>query len=239
LIDLHSHLLPGVDDGAIDNHDAIELLNLAISDGITHIVLTPHVHLSRYSNTLSTLKENFNNLQQLVKQKNLLINLTLGGEVRLDSDILALYNTCELPFIGQLEGKELLLLEFPHNTIPVGSEHLVDWLLTRNILPVIAHPERNKSIMQDPSKIKPFLDRGCLCQLTAMSVVGKFGQQAYFTAKYFLENNWVSVIASDAHNMEHRPPILSEAYFYIRSEYSENLAQKLFIDTPMKLIQTS
>ena len=126
MIDLHSHLLPGVDDGAIDNDSAIKLVQVAINDGITHLTLTPHVQAGRYHNTLTTLQKKFDHFQKLLTTMHLPISLSLGGEVRLDSNIIDLYTSKDLPFIGQWQGKNLMLLELPHEGIPIGSEKLVD-----------------------------------------------------------------------------------------------------------------
>ncbi|EPJ56268.1 MAG: hypothetical protein OFPI_00580 [Osedax symbiont Rs2] len=237
MIDLHCHLLPGVDDGAVNDDQSIELFKLAIADGITHMVLTPHVHPGRYENNSSNLQAPFCRLKALLAEHKLEINISVAGEVRLCSEVLNMYATNELPYIGKLCGKNVMLLEFPHEGIPPGSDKLVDWLLQRDILPMIAHPERNKTIMRDINKAAPYIERGCLFQLTAMSVTGKFGEAAHKVAHQFLSNDWATIIASDAHNIKHRPPVLSEAYKCIEAEYSADLAKELFLDTPAKIIQ--
>jgi len=236
LIDLHCHLLPGVDDGASNDADSIELFERAIADGITHMVLTPHVHPGRYENNKTNLQPHFKRLQALLAQNNLDITIAVAGEVRLCTEVLSMFATKDLPFIGSLRGKDVMLLEFPHDGIPPGSDKLVDWLMQRDILPIIAHPERNKAIMHDISKVGPFLERGCLFQLTAMSVTGRFGEKAHDIAHKFLNNGWATIIATDAHNMKHRPPVLSEAYEHVASQYSADLARALFIDTPAEII---
>jgi len=237
LIDLHCHLLPGVDDGASNDADSIALFKQAIADGITHMVMTPHVHPGRYENNKSNLQPHFTRLQELLARNNLDISIAVAGEVRLCTEVLTMFASNDLPFIGKRRGKDVMLLEFPHDGIPPGSDKLVDWLMQRNILPIIAHPERNKAIMHDITKIGPFLERGCLFQLTAMSVTGKFGENAHNIAHQFLSNGWAAIIASDAHNIKHRPPVLSEAYATVASEYSSDLARALFIDTPAEIIQ--
>ncbi len=237
MIDLHCHLLPDVDDGATDDQDSIALLKMAIADGITHMVLTPHIQPGRYQNTRQSLQQPFEKLQALVKQLNLPISLGIAGEVRLSAEVLSLHSAKNLPFIGHWQDKQVMLLELPHDGIPVGSEKLVDWLIQRDIIPMIAHPERNKAIMHDIKKAAPFIERGCLFQLTAMSVTGKFGKHAYHSAQQFLDNGWTTIIASDAHNSQHRPPILSEAYQFISDKYDRQMAQRLMVDTPKKIIQ--
>jgi protein-tyrosine phosphatase len=236
MIDLHCHLLPGVDDGAQNDSDSIALFKIAIADGITHMTLTPHVQPGRYENTRNNLLPHFEKLQTLLKEQQLDINIAIAGEVRLCAEVLGLYTTQDLPFIGKLEDKSVMLLELPHEGIPPGSDKLVDWLMDRNILPMIVHPERNKAVRRDITKIAPFIEKGCLFQLTAMSITRKFGEPAYNIAHQFLNNGWASIVASDAHNTNRRPPILSEAYDTVSKQYNNDLANSLFIDTPKQII---
>lgn len=236
MIDLHCHLLPGIDDGAQTEAESIVLLQQAIADGITHMVLTPHVQPGRYNNTLNSLQVPFQRLQQIIIERQLTIKLSLGGEVRLCDEILGLLAKDNLPFIGTYDNKKVILLELPHNSIPASSEKLIDWLMERNILPMIAHPERNKAIIADINKAGPFIMRGCLFQLTAMSVTGDFGKKAYGVAHQFLEQGLATIIASDAHNSKRRPAILSKAFNHVADRYSEALATELLIDTPRSIV---
>jgi len=238
MIDLHCHLLPEVDDGAQSPSDSIALFEMAIADGITHMVLTPHVQPGRYNNTRSNLKAHFEKLQTLISEQQLDITISIAGEVRLCAEVLGLFANSDLPFIGKYNDADVMLLELPHEGIPPGSDKLVDWLIARGILPMIAHPERNKAIMRDITKVTPFLEKGCLFQLTAMSVTGKFGDAAHNIAHQFLENDWASIIASDAHNINRRPPILSEAYNLITEQYGNDYAKRLLIDTPQHIISS-
>jgi protein-tyrosine phosphatase len=236
MIDLHCHLLPGIDDGAQTEEESIGLLQQAIADGITHMVLTSHVQPGRYNNNLNNLQIPFQRLQEIVKERQLTIKLSLGGEVRLCDEILQLFADDNIPFIGTYNNKKVLLLELPHNSIPAGSDKLIDWLMERNILPMIAHPERNKAIIDDISKAKPFIMSGCLFQLTAMSVTGDFGKKAYGIAHQFLDQGLATIIASDAHNSKRRPAILSKAFNHVAEKYSEALAKELLIETPGRIL---
>lgn len=238
MIDLHSHLLHGVDDGAQDIASSLALLRCAIDDGISHITLTPHIHPGRYENNAGTLEGPFSELKQQVADQGLAINLALAGEVRLSPEILTLVATKQVPFLGNWQGKNVMLLELPHGQIPPGSDKLIDWLLARDILPMIAHPERNKVIMADITKLHSFVTSGCLLQLTAMSVTGDFGEAAYNTAQKILEADWATIVASDAHNLKHRPPVLSRAYSFVSDNYGEQIAKRLMVDNPQLLVST-
>ena len=236
MIDLHCHLLPGIDDGAQTEAESVDMLQQAIADGITHMVLTPHVRPGRYNNTLNNLQVPFQRLQQIITEQQLIIKLSLGGEVRLCDEILDLFAKDNLPFIGTYDNQKVMLLELPHNGIPASSDKLIDWFMERDIIPMIAHPERNKAIISDINKAAPFIMRGCLFQLTAMSVTGGFGNKAYGVAHQFLEQGLATVIASDAHNSKRRPAILSKAFNHVAEKYSEVLAKELLIDTPKYII---
>ncbi len=238
MIDLHCHLLPGVDDGAVDNDNACELFSMAVKDGITHMTLTPHVQPGRYENTRESLDAHFQDTKQLLAEENLNIEINIAGEVRLCAELLGLYAEDNLPFIGTWGKKKVMLLELPHSGIPPGSDKLVDWLLARDILPMIAHPERNKAIMEDIKHAAPFINRGCLFQLTAMSITNDFGIKAYEVAHQFLNNDWATIVASDAHNTKHRPPILSKAYQFLVEQFSNDVANTLLINNPRKIIST-
>ncbi|NWG88032.1 MAG: hypothetical protein HXY26_11085, partial [Hydrogenophilaceae bacterium] len=155
MIDLHCHFIPGVDDGPQTVHEAVELAEAAVADGITLSVLTPHVHPTRYSNTRTSLTAEFEAFQKLLQLRHIPLELRLGGEMRLEPESLELILQEEVPFLGTVDGYRILLLEFPHQLIPVGSEAFVDKLLTMKIRPLIAHPERNKMAMTKPERMRP------------------------------------------------------------------------------------
>ena len=131
----------------------------------------------------------------------------------------------------------MLLLEFPHGEVPFGAEKLTGWLLQNNVIPMIAHPERNKGLMREPAKLKPFIEQGCLLQVTAGSVAGNFGEVAQDLAIQLLESNWVTILASDAHNVDHRPPVLTAGLAVAAEVLGADAAQRLVSDNPWQLAQ--
>ncbi|WP_372836061.1 tyrosine-protein phosphatase [Pontibacterium sp.] len=235
MIDLHSHLLPGLDDGARTLSESLQLARIAVADGIEHMTLTPHIHPGRYENDISTIQPIFEAFQQALKDEFIPLTVSMAGEVRLSAEVLMLVAENKVPFLGRWDDKNVMLLEFPHSHIPPGSDKLVRWLLDRNILPMIAHPERNKDIVRDLDMIFPFVEMGCLFQLTAMSVVGRFGMGGRQRALEFLQRGWATVIATDAHNIEYRPPVLSESYIAAQAIIGENAANDLVYGNPRKI----
>ncbi|MCE2595109.1 hypothetical protein K6Y31_09790 [Motilimonas cestriensis] len=232
MIDLHCHILPGIDDGAANVATSLAMLAMAKQDGITHSVMTPHIEPGRFDNDIASIKAAADKLTQESNH----FSFSLAAEVRLDPQIMIWAKQGQLPFIGQYQGKSVLLLEFPHAHIPPGSDNLTAWLLSNNILPMIAHPERNRAIWDQPSKLQPFINQGCLMQITAGSLLGVFGERSLARAKALLLEGTASVIASDAHNLSNRPPVLSGAYQQAKAWLGEVAATKLVLDTPAEMI---
>lgn len=208
MIDLHCHLLPGIDDGPDTLEQALELARLAVSNGISHSVVTPHIHPGRYENDASSIAQSLSDFRRAIAEAGIPLQLGFAGEVRLGPEIMAMISNLEIPFYGELNGEKVFLLELPHSHLPPGSDKLIQWLLDRKIRPMIAHPERNKDIMRKRDKIKPFVEMGCLFQLTAGSIAGSFGEPALEASRDLLEMGCITIIASDAHNIAYRPPRL-------------------------------
>lgn len=235
MVDLHCHYLPGVDDGAQSLEHGLELLRAAFNNGIDRIVLTPHVHPGRYDNTLGSLRGRFEAFCRAAASAQIPVSLAIAGEVRLGDEILPLLEAGQIPLLESAYGEKTLLLELPHSHIPVGSAHFVRWLKQRDITAMIAHPERNKEYMAHPERLQELISEGCLVQITAASVIGKFGARAQECARYFLERDWVSILATDAHNLHHRPPLLSEAAERVASWYGDDRADRLVEKMPAML----
>jgi len=236
MIDLHCHYLPGVDDGPPEADEALALIRAAVANGITAAALTPHIHPRRYPNSKTRLLHTFIRFQELVKKHEIPIRLFLAGEVRVSAESLELFEQDEIPFLGQVDGYKVVLLEFPHDTIPVGSEQFISKLLRMKVRPLIAHPERNKHVMSDPERIRPFVDMGCWLQLTAGSLTGAFGKPAKKVATKLLEQELAWIIATDAHNMEHRPPDLAEGYDALTAIVGVRMAKRMVEIRPARIL---
>lgn len=208
MIDLHCHLLPGIDDGPTTMGEALLLARLAVANGISTSVVTPHIQPGVYNNNKQGIEKVFVEFKAALAAEQIMLNLAMAAEVHISPEILPMIAAGDIPFLGKEDGYKYLLLEFPHEHIPLGSDKMVNCLLARNIRPVIAHPERNKDVIRQIEKILPFVQQGCLLQVTAGSVAGRFGPRVQQRACEMLESGWVSMLASDAHNMDHRPPEL-------------------------------
>lgn len=235
MIDVHCHLLPGIDDGAQTLEDALALARACVATGVTHVFATPHVYPGRWENRRSTIVGQFELFKRALAVFRVPLVLGMAGEVRLNADVLELLNEGELPFLGECDGLKTMLLELPDGSIPIGADRLVRHLVDHRIRPLIVHPERNKAVMDDPERIRPFVEMGCSLQLTAASVIGEFGPGALRASKRLLDERWATVIASDAHNLRGRPPRMDAARERIAQHYSEDFADELTRRAPARL----
>ena len=235
MIDLHNHLLPGIDDGAPDLQTALALARIAVADGITHLVCTPHIHPGRYDNTPATIQVAHRQFVAALKDAGIALQVATAAEVRFGAELMQGIAQSSIPFLGEWQGRKVLLLEFPHGEIPFAAERMTDWLLQRDILPMIAHPERNKGVMRAPSRLKPFIEQGCLLQVTAGSVAGSFGPAAQAIAHDLLQQGLVTVLATDAHNVDYRPPVLTDGLQQAAQLVGDAKAEALVRQTPWQI----
>ncbi|WP_163131393.1 tyrosine-protein phosphatase [Agarivorans sp. Alg241-V36] len=235
-IDLHCHILPGIDDGAQNLKQAIAMVEMAMASGTKVMVATPHMHPGIYNNNPATIEAAFNTLKHAITQRELDLELRSAAEVHLCPEVMLWAQKGLLPFIGEYQHKSLLLLELPHSSVPQGTTSLVRWLQNNNIQVMIAHPERNHGIWKNPYQLSQLLKLGCLFQVTADSFLGRFRQQAQNIAESLLKADSIHIVASDAHDLEKRTPDLREAYERISQLSSEQHAKRLLWDNPAQML---
>ncbi|WP_122645551.1 tyrosine-protein phosphatase [Enterococcus mediterraneensis] len=219
MIDLHCHILPGVDDGAQTLEDSLAMAEKAISQGITHILCTPHHNNGKYKNPKQSVIPRVAQLQEELDQRQLPLTVLEGQEVRITGDLLEDMSRDEILFTD-LEDT-YILIEFPTMDIPAYTEQLFFELRGLGKIPVIVHPERNAKFREDPNRLIPFLDMGVLAQLTAPSYVGTFGKSIQKTAKEMVKHNLVQMVASDAHGVTKRNFYLKEAFEVIEKDFGQ------------------
>lgn len=201
MIDLHSHILPGLDDGARSLDDALGMARAAVDDGITAIAATPHVR-SDYPTSADAMERGVEELRTALAGGGIGLELLGGGEIALDR--LDLIGADELARFGLGGSSAYVLLEFPYEGWPLALPSIVLGLRTRGITPVIAHPERSRSVQADPERLRPIALSGALCQLTAASLDGRLGRRNRDAAFELLERGLAHLIASDAHTPDIR-----------------------------------
>lgn len=228
-------MLPGIDDGAENIDISLEMARMAVADGITHSVVTPHLHEGRWDNRKGDVGLFCNEYRQQLAEAEIDLKVSYAAEVRIGAEMLAWVAENEIPFLGEWEGDKVILLELPHGQIPPGADKLTAWLLKQQIRPMIAHPERNKFVLRDIEAIKPFVDQGCLLQVTAGSVAGQFGEPARERAIELLARGWVTILATDAHSVEWRPPNLAAGRMAASTVVGEEESWELVKHRPWKI----
>ncbi len=226
MIDIHHHLLSGLDDGARDVEVSLAMVEAAVDNGITHIVCTPHAN-TRYTYDPELNRQKLEELQGHLNGK---VTLGLGCDFHLSYDNIedALKNHTKYT----INGKQYLLVEFDDLMIPTSMNDAFYELMVAGLQPIITHPERNLTIQRHPERMKEWLRQGCLVQVTAASLTGRFGRTAQSLAMQFLEKDWVNFLATDAHNLESRPPKLREAYDVVAKRFGGGTAKRLCVDNP-------
>lgn len=237
MIDIHNHVLPAIDDGAVDNAAALALLRNAAEQGITRLVATPHVNTSHYDVDISLIEQQAEQINHLLHSDSGLPQVALAGEVRIGDNLLSMVKKNQVPFVGVWEGKPALLLELHHHHYPVGTEKLTAWLLKQGILPILAHPERYAYFQAQPTKLKLLLNQGCGMQITGDSLLGVRGQETRSFAHSLLSQPQPIFIASDAHHVDSRPFNQQLVLTHLTSLYGEIRTLSWLRDNPAELTE--
>lgn len=234
-IDFHSHLLPGIDDGAKSLEQAVAMAEIAVADGISVSVLTPHHLNGVYRNFADGVREQVHYLQEHLKARAIGLTLLPGSELHL---------VPELP--QQLaEGRALTvadrgraaLVELPVHTVPVGTVQVLGEILEQGIQPVIAHPERNSALRQDAGLLEEWVEMGCLGQVTGQSCTGQFGPAVRDASREMISRGLIHVMASDAHRDRRRVPALSGGVKQVTEWFGPVVARLLTETYPGMLIR--
>lgn len=209
MIDIHNHLLMGLDDGAQSFEDTIRLLQQAKEQGITGIVVTPHHLHPKYNNKFSDVKSKLNQLKQHQQILDFGIDLYVGQEIRIKDQVL---DDIEQQFIQGINHSRYILIEFPSNSIPNYTKNLLYEIQNKGFIPIIAHPERNKAIVSNPNLLYELVINGALSQVTSSSLTGELGKNIQNISLKLIDHNLIHFIASDAHHPISRPFIMSDLF---------------------------
>jgi len=230
MIDLHHHLLPGLDDGSDSFETSVAMARIAADDGITHIVCTPHAN-SRYTFDPQVNAAKTRELQELLADAGIAITLGSGCDFHLSYDNIQAAQTDPNRF--SINGLGYLLVEFPDYGFPRGLTETFYQLQLAGLTPILTHPERNPTIQADTSRLVEWLRGGLLIQVTADSVTGHKGKVAQRIAHELLENRWVHFLATDAHSTKSRPPRMREARDAVAKKYGARYAENLCVTYPL------
>ncbi|MEZ4599277.1 MAG: CpsB/CapC family capsule biosynthesis tyrosine phosphatase [Syntrophotaleaceae bacterium] len=228
MVDIHCHILPGVDDGPEELRHSLQMAEMAAADGIARIVATPHVKDDLLSPGF--LSERIREFRENLRMIGSPLEMYLGADVSsaLPPNIQARYTINRGPYF---------LLEFPHSHLPRNAEQIVFSILLAQLRPIITHPERNPSIIREPDLLFRLVEAGALVQVTAGSLTGLFGVDANHCTRYLLKKKMVHFIATDAHSPRHRRPVLSKAVEEAASIIGKPAALALVTANPKAVLE--
>ncbi|MEH7249339.1 CpsB/CapC family capsule biosynthesis tyrosine phosphatase [Neobacillus niacini] len=220
MIDLHCHILPGVDDGAQSLADSINMARKAVEQGIHTIVATPHHLNNAYENPKQQILARVEELNQQLHNENIDVKVLPGQEVRIHGEMIEGYLAGEILPVNHTP---YVLVEFPSNHVPRYTEKLFYELQVNGLIPVIVHPERNQEIIERSDLLYQLVKKGALTQITAASVCGDFGKKIKNFSLQLVEANLTHLIASDAHNIKNRTFKMREAFAVIEQKYGNEM----------------
>lgn len=235
MIDLHNHMLPGLDDGAADWEECLGMARLAVEDGVLGIVCTPHWIAGVYHNSRSTILECMELCKAKLRDRGIHLDLYPGSELRLDGSLPKKIKSREVLTLN--DGGRYVLIELPGLFMAHHVERFLWQLLSQGITPVIGHPERNIHVQQQPEELSRWIKMGALVQVTGASLLGHFGKPARDFTRKLLEHRMVHIVSTDAHDMHDRAPRLSLARRALDEMVGEEDAALLTFVTPRRILQ--
>ncbi|NOZ04888.1 MAG: hypothetical protein GXP41_00850 [Chloroflexi bacterium] len=234
MIDIHTHILPAIDDGARDLDVALEMARMAVADGIHQMIATPHNADWEEKEQREGMIERLHHLQSSVENANIGLHLYLGSEVHITPDLVQRMKQGQML---TLNGSRYILLELPFSAFPHYLDQVLFELALEGITAVLAHAERYSAVQEKIELIPPLVERGVLVQITSGSLGGTFGSQAKQTAITLLRRRLAHIIASDAHNTDLRPPLLSEAVTIAAEYVGREQAERMVTEVPRAILE--
>jgi protein-tyrosine phosphatase len=227
MIDLHSHLLPGIDDGSQDWEESLEMAQQALKTGTTEVLITHHILSNSEYKLEEEILAKYERMQLRLREANLPLKLHLAAEIYYQPDMDLSHRISTFDNNGRY-----FLVEFPMQGIPRGVDDIFFNLILNGKIPIIAHPERNLGLLKNPQRAYDFVQRGCLLQMNASSLEGKYGNTVKALAIAFMNSRLIHFIGSDGHNARRRPLRIGQLYKIICELWGEGLGRRIFFDNP-------
>lgn len=236
MIDLHAHILPGVDDGAFDLEEALNMARMSVRSGVYAMVATPHCNLpdDRHPLWADRVLAELDTFQKALSHANIPLSVYPGMEIFGLSDTPLLLRNGKLLTLSR---SRYPLIEFPFSGYAEEATAVLDGVLSLGLRPIVAHPERYVYVQEMPKLLNLWIDMGCLLQINRGSLLGRFSQRAEALAHSMVSRGFVTCVASDAHTSTVRTPWMRDVYDLLSREYSEKLAVQLLYDNPRCILE--
>lgn len=234
-VDIHTHILAGIDDGARTDSESLKMLRLAVINGTDHIVVTPHFIHDELNNNSAVISTYYKNIKKLAENHNIPINIYSGCEAFVDPKLPELFSS---KVVSTINGSSYFLVELPMMSIPNYTNDVLYELQLKGLIPIIAHPERNLLMMENPEILTQMVSRGILVQVNSSSLEGLHGRKVFKAALHFIKNGLVHFIASDAHSCRERPPNLLKAAAIIEKKHGSEMVERLFCKNGLAVIES-
>lgn len=234
MIDLHTHILPGVDDGVRSEEEAVAFARIAVDDGIRTLVATPHCREGAYVNERPAVLAGVARLRARLEEEGIDLDLLPGAEVHIAPDLVTKIKDGRAPTLA--DNGKTLLLELSMTQYPVALESLVFDLQLAGVVVLFAHPERIRYFQEDVGRYEAMVRQGAYGQITTGSLLGQFGQETRAFSEDLVRRRLVHVLSSDAHNVRGRPPVLAGAVRAVQALTDEAYARNLVETWPRALL---
>jgi len=234
MIDLHCHLLPGIDDGAKDLQQALNMARIAVADGIAVAVMTPHHLNGVYDNPAATVREQVATFSAELQRAGTELEILPGAECHLVPEISQ--ELADGKAMTVADRGKAVMVELPVHTIPMGATSILEEIQILGLTPIIVHPERNAELRQKPERLREWVAMGCLAQVTAQACTGRFGESVRRAAHHMVTRGLIHFVASDAHRDHRRVPQLRPGRAVIEQWTSPEVGQLLTEEFPRALV---
>lgn len=233
-IDIHSHILPGVDDGAVDDREALKMLKIAEEEGIGHVIATPHFHYRRGHASVEDIRLGVAHLQRRAQAEGLQIKLYTGNELYYTHDLVEIVRSKEALTLAD---SDYILLEFSPETEKLKIQNAIYQFLSEGYCPIIAHMERNQAFIKDQNFVDDISKMGTYFQINADSIVGNRDRSIRRFVKKMIKCGKIQFVATDAHDAKLRPPYLNDAAEWIRKKTDQAIMQECLYENAQKILE--